>query len=39
MPDVPMESERAHYLFVFRIGLSESRFTVFGPMLWSPIAS
>ena len=29
-----MESERALYLFVFRIGLSENRSTLFGPMLY-----
>jgi hypothetical protein len=28
-----MESERAPHLFVFRIGLSENRFALFGPML------
>jgi hypothetical protein len=32
-----MESERALYLFIFRIGLSENRFTLFGPMLWTPL--
>jgi hypothetical protein len=26
--------ERALYLFVFRIGLSEKRFTLFGPMVF-----
>jgi hypothetical protein len=30
-----MEPERARYLFVFRIGLSENRSTLFGPMLYS----
>jgi hypothetical protein len=29
-----MASERALYLFVFRIGLSENRSALFGPMLW-----
>jgi hypothetical protein len=31
-PDVPMESELTLYLFVLRIGLSENRFKLFGPM-------